>query len=74
MYDQDYQGFDKHVTNIQLSQVGALAAWSIGMDGALVRTDITTCKTCTCKTLPHGQHRSDYLSKLHPSVRPVRYL
>jgi hypothetical protein len=30
---------------IQFAQAGALAVWSVGIDGALVCTDVTTCQT-----------------------------
>jgi hypothetical protein len=35
------------VNALQLSQAGALSAWSVGDDRALVCTDITTCQTVT---------------------------
>jgi hypothetical protein len=30
---------------LELSHIGPLAAWSVGGDNALVRTDLTTCQT-----------------------------
>jgi hypothetical protein len=35
------------VNAVQLSQAGALSAWSIGDDSALVCTDVTTSQICT---------------------------
>jgi hypothetical protein len=29
---------------LELSQIWSLAAWSVGGDGALVRTDLATCQ------------------------------
>jgi hypothetical protein len=40
------------VNAVQLSQVGALVAWSIGADGSLACTDITTCQIRTRMKIP----------------------
>ncbi len=48
--DDDYLG--PEVNALQLSQAGALSAWSVGDDGALVCTDLTTCDTVTSTYAP----------------------
>jgi hypothetical protein len=36
---------DREIRAVQLSNAGGLAAWSMGDDGALVCSDVTTCQT-----------------------------
>jgi hypothetical protein len=40
------------VNAVQLSQTGALVAWSIGADGSLACMDVTTCKIRTSMKVP----------------------
>lgn len=50
---------DCWVTAIQLSEAGPLAAWSVGWAGALVDTDVSTCRIRNSRT-PSSMPVSDY--------------
>ncbi len=50
--NEDEIGWEDIFQDVQLSQAGALVAWSVGDDCALVCTDVTTCQILTSMDVP----------------------